>query len=103
MIHVVASIEVVEGQLETFLAHFQHNRPFVLEEKGCLQYDPTVDHSLDLAVQDLSPSRVTVVERWESEEDLRAHFKAPHMDVYREKVKDLVAGVSLRVLKGTPG
>jgi quinol monooxygenase YgiN len=29
---------------------------------------------------------------------LKAHMTAPHMLSYREKVKDLVAGVSLKIL-----
>ena len=42
---------------------------------------------------------VTVVEKWESLEALRAHLAAPHMAEYRARVKDLVAGVKLQVLQ----
>jgi quinol monooxygenase YgiN len=42
-----------------------------LKEKGCHAYSFT----LDLA----DPTLVHLFERWESEDDLRAHFKTPHM------------------------
>jgi quinol monooxygenase YgiN len=47
----------------------------------------------------LRPDVVTVVERWDSLDDLRAHLQAPHMLEYRQRVKDLVAGVRLQILE----
>ena len=41
---------------------------------------------------------VTIIEKWETLENLEAHLKAPHMLAYREKVQDLVEGTSLKVL-----
>jgi len=41
---------------------------------------------------------VTIIEKWQSLEDLRAHLAAPHMLAYRTAVKDIVADVSLKVL-----
>jgi quinol monooxygenase YgiN len=38
------------------------------------------------------------VEAWESLDALRNHLKAPHMLDYKEKVKDMVKSVSLKVL-----
>ena len=42
---------------------------------------------------------VTIIEKWESLAALRAHLTAPHMLTYREKVKDIVENVSLKVLQ----
>jgi quinol monooxygenase YgiN len=42
---------------------------------------------------------VTVIEKWNSLEDLKAHLEAPHMLVFRGRVKDLVSEVSLKVLE----
>ena len=41
---------------------------------------------------------VTIIEKWGSLEDLQTHLTAPHMLAYKEKVKDLVDKVSLKVL-----
>ncbi|MCU0540502.1 MAG: antibiotic biosynthesis monooxygenase [Desulfobacterales bacterium] len=41
---------------------------------------------------------VTIIEAWESLEDLRTHLKAPHMLSYREKVQALVKNVGIHVL-----
>jgi quinol monooxygenase YgiN len=38
------------------------------------------------------------VEKWESLQALHAHLVAPHMAVYRERVKDVVVGVTLQIL-----
>ncbi len=40
-----------------------------------------------------------MIEKWKSVEALHEHFKAPHMASYRENVKDMVQGVSIKVLK----
>jgi quinol monooxygenase YgiN len=42
---------------------------------------------------------VTVIEKWERVDALHAHLKAPHMVRYRERVKDLVVSISIRVLE----
>ena len=100
MIHVIATIEVVRGKRDAFLAEFRQVVPLVRAEAGCLDYGPTVDLDTGLGAQ--LPVRdhvVTVVERWESLEALRAHLQAPHMAEYRERVKGLVAGVRLQVLQ----
>jgi quinol monooxygenase YgiN len=99
MIQVVASIEVKKQSWEGFLKIFQSNVPNVLAESGCHRYEATLDHLMNLPLQDLSPHRVTVLETWESEMHLRDHLVSPHMATYRENVKDMVEGVSLRVLR----
>jgi quinol monooxygenase YgiN len=100
MIHVIANIEVVPGKREQLLEEFRRLGPLVRAEAGCLAYEPTVDHPTGLAAQ--LPVRdhvVTIVERWESQEALRAHAVAPHMQEYRVRVKDIVVRVQLQVLE----
>ena len=99
MIHVVATIKVKPGTREKFLGILKANVPTVLTEKGCIAYAPAVDVESGIPVQvDLRPDVVTLVEAWESLDDLGAHLKAPHMLAYREKVKDIVKNISLHVL-----
>jgi quinol monooxygenase YgiN len=77
MIHVIATIEVVPGKREDFLAEFRRIIPAVRAEAGCVEYGPCVDAGAELPVpvavrQDV----VVVIEKWESLDALRSHFKA---------------------------
>ena len=99
MIHVIATIELAAGTREAFLAEFRRVVPLVRAEAGCLDYGPAVDVPSGLAAQ--PPVRdgvVTVVERWESLDALRAHTAAAHMQDYRARVKGYVVRVQLQVL-----
>lgn len=99
MIYVIASVDVAAGEREAFLAEFRRVVPEVLAEKGCLFYGPTVDIPSGLGRQiPLRENVVTIVESWQSLEDLQAHIVAPHMTRYRERVKDLVLSTQLQVL-----
>jgi quinol monooxygenase YgiN len=100
MIYVIATIEVVQEKREDFLNEFRTVVPLVREEKGCLEYCPTIDVGTDLSAQgEVRDSTVTVVEKWESVEALEDHIMAPHMLEYRSKVKDMVASTRLQVLQ----
>ena len=100
MIYVVAKIELNSGCKDDFLKIFNSNIPNVRAEKGCITYVPTADVDSSIPVQEkLRPDVVTIVEAWESLDDLHQHLKAPHMATYREAVKDLVKQVSIQVLK----
>jgi len=98
MINVIASIHVKEGRLSEFVEIFKSNVPNVLEEKGCIEYVPTIDVPAGLPPQELNNNVVTIIEKWDSLEDLQTHLLTPHMLAYKEKVKDLVDKVSLKVL-----
>lgn len=98
MIHVIASIRVKDARLGEFLQIFRANVPAVRAEAGCIAYAPAVDVDSGIEAQSKDPLIVTVIEKWDSLDALHAHLKAPHMLSYRERVKDIVAGVSLKVL-----
>lgn len=99
MIYVIATVKVVPGQREAFLEEFHRLVPLVLAEEGCLFYGPTVDLPTDLARQlPLRDSTVVIVESWESLAALQLHLVAPHMDAYRQKVRDLVLDTELQIL-----
>lgn len=100
MIHVIATIEIVPGRRDEFLAIFWENVAKVLAEDGCLEYTPAVDLATDIPAQ--APPRedvVTVIEKWRDPPALQQHLVAPHMAVYRERVRDLVQSVELHVLQ----
>ncbi|OPX36240.1 MAG: antibiotic biosynthesis monooxygenase [Desulfobacteraceae bacterium 4484_190.2] len=99
MINVIASIRVKGDKLSDFLEIFKSNLTSVREERGCIEYFPAVDIDADLPPQSLDENVVTIIEKWESLEDLSDHLNAPHMLAYKEKVKDIVEGVSIKVLQ----
>ena len=99
MINVIASIHIKEGQLSEFIDIFKSNIPNVIKEKGCIKYVPTIDVPTGLPPQELNSNVVTIIEKWDSLKDLKAHLSAPHMLEYREETKDLVERMSVKVLK----
>ena len=100
MIHVIATIEIADGRRDAFLEEFRNIVPAVREEEGCIDYGPTIDSDTDIEKQTpKGTNMVTVVEKWESLEALKAHLVAAHMTEYRERVKDLVLGMTLHILE----
>ncbi len=99
MINVIASIRVKAGRRSEFLEIFKSNVPNVREERGCIEYFPAVDIEADLPPQSFDENVVTIIEKWEHLEAIRDHLVAPHMLTYKEKVKDIVEGLSVKVLQ----
>jgi quinol monooxygenase YgiN len=99
MICVLASITVKPEFKAEYIELFKANVPAVLAEDGCIEYAPMVDADTDIPPQATDASVVTIVEKWESITHLKAHFQAPHMLAYKEKCKDMVVDVSLKILE----
>ena len=77
-------------------------RPAVIaaNRKGCTYQikGPTIDVETGIERQAGQEDNVVViVEKWETLEDLKAHLVAPHMNAYRERVKDMVENGHLRI------
>ena len=100
MISVLASISVKPGKRAEFIELFKANVPNVLAEDGCIEYAPTVDLMPALPRQIVDENVVTAIEKWESLQALQAHLEAPHMLTFRERVADIVEGVTIKVLQG---
>ena len=98
MVVVIAAIELREGKRSTFVDEFRKVVPLVRAEDGCIEYMPTLDVDTDIPVQVSDPNQVTIVERWESLDALKAHLAAPHMTAYRERVSEMVVSLTVRVL-----
>ena len=100
MVHVIAVITTKPGQRELLLQAFCANAPAVRAENGCIEYVATVDSEPTLGAQTaFGPDTFVVVEKWESVEALKAHFKAPHMVAYAEKTRDLVTSRVIQILE----
>ena len=100
MISVIASVRIKADRISQFIEIVKANVPEVRKEKGCIEYTPATDIDSGLPVQKFDKSVVTIVEKWDSVEALKAHLKTPHMLAYREKVKDIVEDLSIKVLQG---
>ncbi len=98
MIHVIASIGVKQGKREKFIEIFKANVPAVLAEDGCIEYLPAVDADSGIEAQWRDESVVTVIEKWETLDALKAHLAAPHMQTFHEQTDALVEDVSLTIL-----
>jgi quinol monooxygenase YgiN len=99
-VFVVATVEVKPGKRAEFIEIFKKNVPNVVAEDGYVSYEPVVDFETGIGAQaPQRPNVMTVVEQWASLDALRVHLQAPHMATYREQVKDLVAGVTLHVMR----
>lgn len=100
MIHIIATIEVHPGKRDAVLREIRVNIPKVRAEKGCLQYETAVDFNVGLPRQvPYRENAITIIEKWQTLDDLKAHLAAPHMAEYRERVKDMVVGAALQVLE----
>lgn len=99
MIHVIATIRTAPGRLDDFLTAFTELVPDVQAEAGCIEYGGAVDLATPVSSQPVREDVVTVIEKWESVEALVDHLKAPHMLRYRDRVKEIIAGVDIRVLE----
>lgn len=99
MINVIASIKIAPGKRSEFISVFKENLPAVHAEEGCLEYYPAVDVNSGIAVQKMDDDTVTIMEKWESLDALKAHSVAGHMQTYRERVKDIVVEMSLTIVE----
>jgi quinol monooxygenase YgiN len=100
MLHLVVTMMVKEGRMAEFLELCRWLRPQVLDEPGCLAYDYTRDAVSPFDPEKpLDPNRVTLLERWESANALRAHMQAAHMKEAGAKMKDLRASSEVRILE----
>jgi quinol monooxygenase YgiN len=99
MINVIASIYIREGKINGYVQILKALVPVVRNEQGCIEYLPAGDMGSGLAMQTLDKDVVTIIEKWASLEALQAHNRSPHMLVHREKVKDMVDHVSIKVLR----
>jgi quinol monooxygenase YgiN len=99
MLHVVAIITAKPGQRDAVLAAVRDNLPAVRAEEGCIEYVPVVDvEGGPDTLAKIGPDSFMVIEKWASEETLRAHAASAHMAAYAARVKDLLVSRVIHVL-----
>ncbi|MBE9555041.1 MAG: antibiotic biosynthesis monooxygenase [Proteobacteria bacterium] len=101
-VHVLAIITARAGMRDNILEAFRANVPAVHAEKGCIEYEATIDSDGVGSLQTrLGEDTFVVVEKWESLDALKAHAAAPHMAAYAAKTKDMIANRVVHVLSPT--
>lgn len=99
MIFVIATSELKPGFRNEFISIVKENIPNVLAENGCISYTLTGDFDSDFAAQEkVGRDTLVFVECWESIDHLKAHLAAPHMQVFKEKVKDMRKSSTLKIM-----
>lgn len=100
MIHVIATITTQPEQFTRVLEKLLSLRTKVLLEQGCIQYQPCQDHQPLINRQvGFRPNTITLVEQWESMEDLNRHLETPHLKQYQADVTSWIEHVELNVLE----
>jgi quinol monooxygenase YgiN len=101
-VHVIAIITTKPGMRGKILEAFRANVPAVRAEKGCIEYQATIDAAGVGAIQTpFGADTFVVVEKWESLEALKAHAAAPHMAAYVAKTREMIASRVIHVLSPT--
>lgn len=99
MIHVIAHITSKPGQRAAILEFFNANMAAVHAEEGCIEYTPVTDaEGFEGFATALGEDSFIVVEKWANDEALKAHAVAPHMVIYGQNTKDLIAERAIYVL-----
>jgi len=99
MIAVIASIKIKPNKKDKYLDYLKNNLPLVHSEEGCIEYLPVFDFESGISAQEKDDMVITILEKWESIEHLKAHSIAAHMKIFKEQVKDCEESVTLKVLQ----
>jgi quinol monooxygenase YgiN len=100
MLNVLAFITALPGKRAELLEAFNENVPKVQAEAGCIEYAAVVDAEGFGSFQTpVGPDSFVVIEKWESDEALKAHARAPHMAEYAAKSKSLTAARAIHILR----
>ncbi len=90
MIYVIAELSIKPGSAEKAAAEARKAVAETNKEDGCIFYQ------MHLNVSD--PTKLVVVERWESREALDAHLLTPHLKAWRAAGADFVTARKVEVI-----
>jgi quinol monooxygenase YgiN len=97
MVHVIARMEIKEGQMEHMLEILAEVVPLVRAEVGCIRYEVCQDADVGIGAAP-NMRALTIVEAWESPKHLADHLATAHMASFRDKAGDLRENASVTVL-----
>lgn len=90
MIYVIAELTLKPGTTEKATAEARKVVAETNREKGCIFYQ------MHLNIGD--PTKLVVVERWESRDALSRHMETPHLKAWREAGKEFVAARKVEII-----
>ena len=103
MIHVVAVVTAKPGRRDRILEAFKANVAAVRAERGCIEYQATVDApEAGPAQAPFGEDTFVVIEKWEDMAALKAHAAAPHMKAYAERTREFIASRTIHILSPAP-
>jgi quinol monooxygenase YgiN len=93
MIIIIGRVEADPDRLATLRQALTAMMRATWEESGCLSYS--------LAVEDEGgngqPAVISIVERWEDEAALKAHFHTPHMQAFNNAITGAVLSIDVKM------
>jgi quinol monooxygenase YgiN len=89
MIIVVARAEFDPAQLDDLQPALDSMMRATWEESGCLSYS--------MAIESREHGICTIVERWASEADLKAHFASLHMAAFKAAIDGATRSIDARL------
>jgi quinol monooxygenase YgiN len=96
MIIVAGTIRIPEDKIDALLPTARATLAATRKETGCILYS----YAFDVEDRGL----VRIFEQWESRAHLEAHFKQPHMDLWRAKLAEIGAsGRDIKTYEAGPG
>jgi len=90
VIYVIAELTLKPGTTDKAVAQARKAVAETNKENGCIFYQ------MHLNIGD--PTRLVVVERWESREALSRHMETPHLKAWREAGKEFVAARKIEII-----
>lgn len=89
MIIIIARAEFDPARLDELQPALDAMMRSTWEESGCLSYS--------MAIESREEGICTIVERWESEAPLKAHFASPHMAEFKLAIMGAVRSMDAKV------
>jgi len=89
MIIVIARAEFDPARIDELQPALDAMMRATWEESGCLSYS--------MAIENRAMGICTIVERWESEAALKAHFTQPHMAAFNAAVMGAIRSIDARL------
>ena len=89
MIIVIARVDFDPARLQEIEPALEAMMRATWEESGCLSYS--------MAIENRAEGIVTIVERWRSEAELKAHFMTPHMAAFQTAIAGMTRTIDARL------
>jgi quinol monooxygenase YgiN len=91
MIYVIATLDVKPGMEGEVMRATMPLIAATRDEEGCISYEVAADIA--------NPGRLVFVERWESQDDLEAHFAGAYRAAFSDAVRQFVEQERVEIIE----